>query len=296
MPLTALDATPYHFLPPIPRFSTTDHAYMHVLSAAMRKRHAAVAGKKPGLEFGSTRVQLDPVSVPPVVRLKVSYKHPQSLIGELTRSIGLGAVALETRRAPSPGTRFIFELRAQGFPQAVEVEGEVLSVSKQTTDRFLVTIQYVQSIERAGLDALLESLEEQQRTERVREHPRIPIHIRATEDTPYSPAYRLTDLSLGGMGLEVEAPILPRAVRVGTPFLADLTLGRGVLALHGEVSWTTVAGSTQNWQHPRFGVRFGRLRDDARENLQAVLALKGLPPPPWKARVSFGMEAVSRMP
>jgi hypothetical protein len=30
--------------------------------------------------------------------------------------------------------------------------------------------------------------------------------------------------------------------------------------------------------------------------LEKILTLRGLPPPPWSARLSFGMDAISRMP
>ena len=230
------------------------------------------------------------------MRLKVSYKHAESLIGEFTRSVGTGAVALESRKALPPGTRFIFELHAHGFTEAVEVAGEVLAVHEQEPGRFLLTVRYEPTPNRAGLDVLLDSLLKQQRADRVREHPRVPLQLRASEDTPYSPAYRVLDVSLGGMGLEIEAPVLPRVIKIGVPFLTDLWLAGGSLALHGEVAWTAVAPSEQRWSYPRFGVHFGRLRDDTRERLEHILMLRGLPPPPWKARVSFGMDAVSRMP
>jgi hypothetical protein len=236
------------------------------------------------------------VPTPQTVRLKVAYKHPESLIGEFTRSVGQGAVALECRKAVPTGTRFIFELHAQGYPEAVEVAGEVIAVTEQDPGRYLLTIRYEPASERTGLDALLLGLMKRQQAERIREYPRVPLQLRATEEAPYSPAYRVLDLSLGGMGVEIEAPILPRAVKVGTPFLADVWLNAGALVLHGEIAWTATTPSVQRWVHPRFGVHFGRLRDDTRERLERILMLRGLPPPPWKARVSFGMDAVSRMP
>ena len=49
-----------------------------------------------------------------VVRLKVTYKSPETLLGEFTRSVGKGAVVLESRKPLPPGTRFVFE--AENLP------------------------------------------------------------------------------------------------------------------------------------------------------------------------------------
>ena len=238
----------------------------------------------------------------PSVRLRVAYKSPEALVGEFTRSVGQGCVALETQRDVEVGTRFVFELLASGLEAPVEVLGEVIQVTRQPNGRRLLTVRYDAGGDRAGLDAVLQRIFESYEQEQLRRFPRIPLHVRATEDAPFSPAYLVRDISRGGLGLEVEAPTLPRTVRVGTPFLLEMGLSSGPLPLHGEVVWTTSsvirdpAGSTPSLLTPGFGVQFGKLRLDIAERLEQLLSLSALPPAPWRARVSFGMDAVGRMP
>jgi Tfp pilus assembly protein PilZ len=233
----------------------------------------------------------------PSVRLKVAYKSPAALLGEFTRSVGQGCVALETQRDVEVGTRFVFELHASGVGAPVEVLGEVVQVTPQPSGRRLLTVRYDAGGDRAGLDAVLQRIFESYENEKLRRFPRIPLHLRATEDAPFSPAFLVRDISRGGLGLEVEAPALPRTVRVGTPFLLELSLSLGQLPLHGEVVWTTSPANDRiPAVVPGFGVQFGKLRLDIAERLEQLLTLTALPPAPWRARVSFGMDAVGRMP
>lgn len=232
------------------------------------------------------------------MRLKVTYKSPEALLGEFTRSIGKGVVALESARKLPVGTRFIFELRVQGGgTPAVEVVGEVVQVTQPARGRYLLAIRYDPAGERSGVDAVLRKIFEAHQQEKVRKFPRIPLQLRATEETPYSASYLVRDVARGGVGMEVEAPALPRQVRVGSPFLLELWISLGTLMLHGEVVWAfTPPPDRARWVNPSFGVTFGKLRQDTLDRLDRLLLLRGLPPPPWKARVSFGMDAVSRMP
>lgn len=231
------------------------------------------------------------------VRLRVSYKSPEALIGEFTRSIGKGVVALESARRLPVGTRFIFELHADGVAEPVEVMGEIVQVTQPSRGKWLLAVRYDPAHDRKGMDAVLRRIFEAHTHEKARKFPRIPLHLRATEDTPYSPAFLVRDLSRGGVGLEVEAAQLPPYLKVGTPFLLELWISLGTLLLHGEVVWTSVPPEDRTkWVNPSFGVNLGKLRQDTVERLERLLVLRGLPPPPWKARVSFGMDAVSRMP
>lgn len=236
-------------------------------------------------------------SDPKTIRLRVSYKNPEGLLSEYTRSIGKGGVAIESRKAVPVGTRFIFELQAQGVDKTVEVYGEVIGVSDSGGGKKLLNIRYDPGQQREGLDALLSRIFEAHRYEKVRKFPRVPLNLRATEELPYSPSYLIKDISMGGMGVEIEASNLPRSVKVGTPFLCEVWLSLGTLALYGEVVWAFVPkGDKQKITTPSFGVSFGKLRPDTQERLERIIQLKSLPPPPWKARVSFGMDAVARMP
>ncbi len=231
------------------------------------------------------------------VRLKVAYKTPQALLTEFTRSVGKGGVAIASRKSAPVGTRFIFELRAKGVPDVVEVHGEVISASAQSGGMYLLNIQYHQPNNREGLDALLRRVFEAQRYEKVRKHARVPLQLQATEDKPNSIAYLVRDISFGGLGIEVEAPAVPRTVTQGAPVFLELVLSLGTLALHGEVVWVVNPPKDKPGNpNPGFGVRFGKLRADTIERLERILVFRGLPPPPWTAKISFGMDAVSRMP
>jgi Tfp pilus assembly protein PilZ len=233
------------------------------------------------------------------VRLKVAYKTPEALLGEFTRSVGQGGVTLETRKSVPTGTRFVFEMHAKGIGKPLEVVGEVVQVVPRAGERYQLTVRYGAGGDRAGLDAVLQRIFATHEQEKLRRYPRIPLNVRAVDATPFAPAYYVRDMSRGGVGLEVEAPALPRAVQVGTPFLLELELppGPGPLMLHGEVAWTSshyrARASTVT---PGFGATFGKLRPDIISRLESLLSLETLPPSPWKARVRFGRDAVSRMP
>ncbi len=234
------------------------------------------------------------------VRLRVSYLSPRSLIGEYTRSVGRGAVVLEGRRPLPLGARFDFELRAQGVSDPVQVRGEVVHcmAAPGPPGRFELGIHYTSGAELRGLDAALRWISEvHQRLRRRRRDPRIPIFMLAADHASAFPHFLVRDLSLGGAGAELrpgEPP--PRGLAVGAPFLLELPAsGHGPLPLHGEVAWAVPPGRPRGGR-ASFGLRFGRLRADAVRRLEEVLALRGLPAPPWKARLSFGMDAIARMP
>ena len=231
------------------------------------------------------------------VRLKVAYKTPHALVSEFTRSVGKGGVAIASHKAAPVGTRFIFELYAQGMPEIVEVHGEVLTSTEQVGGMHLLNIQYQQPNNRVGLDALLGRIFEAQKHEKARKHVRVPLKLRATEDKANSISYLVKDISRTGLGIEIEAPEAPAWVTIASPVFLELVLSLGTLALHGEVVWVVNPPKERlKLMNPAFGVHFGKLRADTVERLEKILVLKGLPPAPWKAKVSFGLDAVSRMP
>ena len=224
------------------------------------------------------------------VRLRVTYQSPRSLVAELTRSVGRGPVALESRRPLPRGSRFELELRAHGVAVAVQVLGEVVlcEPAQGPPGRWELGIQYRAGEDLRGLEEALRWISESHRQQpRRRAHPRIPIFFQAGGGAPTTPLFAVRDLSRGGAGVKLESGEAPRSLQAGAPALLELLLPGRALLLHGEVAWRSSAA---------FGMRFGRLRPDAVERLGEVLALRGLPAPPWKARLSFGMDAVSRMP
>lgn len=231
------------------------------------------------------------------VRLRVSYKSPQSLLTEFTRSISKGSVTIESRKGLPVGTKFVFELLADGVKVPVEVNGEVLQVTDGIHGKKLLHIRYDPGQDRQGLDNLIAQIFDAHRYEKARKHPRIPLNLRGTEEAPYSPQYVVRDISMGGVGVEVEADKLPAHVSTGQPFLLEIWLSLGTLALYGEILWAfTPPPDRAKLLNPSFGVQFGKLRQDTKDRLEKIIHLKSLPPPPWRARLSFGMDAVTRMP
>lgn len=221
------------------------------------------------------------------VRLKVAYKTPESLLGELTKSVGRGGVRIETKKALPLGTKFVFELRSPGVREPVEVMGTVLTVTETAPGTFALHIRYEPPRTRQGLDAVIRRIFDTARFDKHRKTPRIPIHVRATEDRPDTPRYRLRDISAGGVGVDVEGDSLPRHIKVGAPFSITMKLTTGVLSLPGQVVWAVTTRASDTLP-PRVGVAFGELKPSARELLDDLLTLKVLPSPPWIARLTFG--------
>jgi PilZ domain len=227
------------------------------------------------------------VTVP--VRLKVSYKSPEALLGELTRSVGRGGVRIESKRAVPVGTQFIFELKSIGLRRPVEVHGTVMSISEASPGRWVLHIRYEPPRDREGLDAVLSRIFETAQADVKRRHARLPLQVRAVEDKPSSPVFRLRDISLGGVGIDVEADTLPEHILVGAPFLLQMKLTSGTLQLHGEVAWAVT------WHEegftPRVGVVFAEADGATRVLLDDLLSLTAMPSPPWIARIAFGPQA-----
>ena len=221
------------------------------------------------------------------VRLKVAYKTPESLLGELTKSVGRGGVRIEARKAVPVGTKFVFELRSPGVPEAVEVSGTVMTVTETAPGRFVLHIRYEAPRNRAGLDSVIKRIFETSQYDKKRKTPRIPLHVRATENRPEAPTYRLRDISSGGVGIDVEADTLPRHIKVGVSFLIQMKLTTGMLSVPGQVVWAVTTRASDTLP-PRVGVVFGKLTPQVGQLLDDLLTLKALPTPPWIARVSFG--------
>lgn len=228
----------------------------------------------------------------PGIRLKVAYKSPEALVGELTKSVGRGGVRIECARSVAIGTRFVFELRAQGVDESVDVVGTVLSVIQTSPGKFVLHIRYEPPTVRDGLDAILNRIFAVSRADPNRRSPRVPVHVRAVETRPASPSYRLRDLSEGGAGIDVDAETLPSHVAVGMPFLLTMKLTPGVLTVQGEVVWVVSAAlGAPAPLPPRIGVAFSSPDSAMASLLAEFIELRAMPPPPWIAKLAFGSEA-----
>lgn len=228
------------------------------------------------------------------IRLKVGYKTPETLLGELTKSVGRGGVRIEAKRTVPVGTQFVFELKSVGVKESVEVHGTVQTVSETAPGRYVLHIRYEPPKNRQGLDAVLKRIFEATAADPRRRSPRVPLHVRATENKPDSPVYRIRDLSRAGMGLDVEGDKLPAHLTLGAAALVQMRLTTGQLAAHGEIIWIVQPDASKSMP-ARVGVSFGRLPAATETMLDDLLTLKALPQPPWIARLAFGKDALSLM-
>src|SRR5262249_55199243 len=60
------------------------------------------------------------------IRLSVRYPSARSLLGDYTRSISKGGVAIESERDLPIGTEFVFALSAPEIADSVEIQGRVM--------------------------------------------------------------------------------------------------------------------------------------------------------------------------
>ncbi|MGC4115511.1 MAG: PilZ domain-containing protein [Myxococcales bacterium] len=223
------------------------------------------------------------------VRFRVAYSRPEALLEEFTHSVNRGGSPLTVTRPVPVGTRFIFELLAGGVGKPVEVYAEVLSQQALGNGRYRVNLGYLPG-GRGGLDEVVIRTLESQKHEWTRKAPRIPLNMRATEETPYSPGYLVRDMSLGGAGFEVEATTLPKSVTLGAPMLLELAMkGDEKLRLRGVVVWALQGRGKRSPLNSSFGVQFVEDLDfDSLEMLDRVVSFKSSP---RSARVTFGSEA-----
>jgi hypothetical protein len=216
------------------------------------------------------------------VRLKVSYKSPQALLAELTKSVGRGGTRIESEKGLPVGTRFIFELRSVGLAQPVEVGGTVIQVLPGPNGKKWLHVKYEPPKDRKGIEAVLQQISNTGRYDKQRKHARVPMHVRVVESHD-GPDYRLRDISKGGLGIDVEGT-LPAEVRVGATVTVELRLSTGPLKLTGILVWARMASANAPAQ---FGVKFGELPAQILDVLDRLLALQVLPSPPWIAKLTF---------
>jgi hypothetical protein len=192
------------------------------------------------------------------------------------------------------GTSFVFELLSAGVKERVEVSGTVASVSESAPGRYVLHIRYEPPKNRSGIDAVIRRIFDVGQADKKRKSPRVPVQVRAVEDRPGAPNYRIHDLSMGGVGIDVEGSQVPAHVTIGAPFLMQVRLATGPLSVHGEVVWA-VNSQKDSLALARFGVAFGKLSPPTVQRLEELVTLRALPAPPWIARLAFGDEAVAQM-
>lgn len=227
------------------------------------------------------------------IRLPVRYRSTGELLGELTRILAAGRVALASKSFAPVGTRFVLELAAGEAPEKLEVDAEVVDVCASSLCEFQLGVRYAPQLrDRASLDALLRQNSEVQKRRR---HPRLPLNLTARSHSDEPAAFLIRDISRGGLRIEALRAV-PLTVEIGAPILFELDFPGKPLQLQGEVVWVMENAVANAQSSTQFGVEFGKLRADALARLEGILSLRVLPMAPWWARLSIGHEAVSRMP
>lgn len=226
--------------------------------------------------------QSSPNSKQPI-RLKVSYLTPQALVSQLTRGVGRGGVRLEIGTQVPLGTQFVFELSTPSAATTIEVIGTVVSAQELAKDRWAVFVRYDPPRDRKPVDNVLTHIFSDEHYKRA--HPRVPLQVRVVSDDGGKFSYRLRDISLGGLGLDLEGYAIHEHLVVGAVFHFHMKMRHGDLILHGNVAWT--AGSTDPGVPQRIGGRFHRPTGETLELLSKFVQLEDMSVPPWIARVSF---------
>ena len=209
------------------------------------------------------------------IRLRVSYKNAHSLVTEYTTSISRGGCSIETERPLAIGTRFAFELLAQGKTLALQVEGKVVRCDpSDNPGQHLLAIEYLPApSEREALDRAIDSLLREHQFEKERRHMRVPVNLVAADGRQPELQYLVKDLSAGGAGLQLpkDRP-LPSYIDVHVPVIIEITLEPAVRgALEAVVVWTL--SGRPGFSNPRVGIAFEKLTERQEATLQPLLRL-----------------------
>lgn len=215
------------------------------------------------------------------IRLKVGYRKAQSLVTEYTKSLSKGGCCIESQHPLAVGTRFLFEMYAQGLPEPVLVEAAVVRCNP-VGGHYDLSVAYVASHDkRAGLEAVLDKIFADHLRERVRKHPRIPVNLFARDGRDERVRYNITDLSLGGCGLALLGKETTARAAAGTPVLLTIESEGNRFDLSAEVVWTRDAPDGQG--EARMGLRFVTLTDAERRIVELMSRLHR----PLRATVTF---------
>src|SRR5262249_3806664 len=94
------------------------------------------------------------------IRLAVRYPSARSLLGDYTRSVSKGGVAIDSERNLDIGTEFVFEMSAPDLPDPVEVHGKVVWARTAGGGKYTLGIQYTfEDVERRErLEKVIETI------------------------------------------------------------------------------------------------------------------------------------------
>jgi type IV pilus assembly protein PilZ len=193
------------------------------------------------------------------IRLAVRYPSTRSLLGDYTRSVSKGGVAIESDRDLAEGTEFVFEMSSPELPDPVEVRGKVIWTRPAAqVGRFTLGIQYQfdDDERRQRLERVIESILSEHEFERQRKHPRVPVSIEV-----HGPGqiWQMRDLSVGGAMLQAVSTN-PIEVQVGQKLVLEIRVSDLDTALSAEVVWVAQPYALHTELVPgRFGMRFTQL-------------------------------------
>lgn len=210
----------------------------------------------------------------PTIRLRVGYRSVESLVKEYTASLGRGGCLLLSRRPVATGARFLIEMTCDRVAAPVHIEGEVVRMRPVSAagEAYELAVQYRASPDaRAALDELLAAIEIDPDYAIVRQAPRIPVAISAT-DSGGRPEFVVRDLSWGGARIECRSSAIDAAigdrVELGIHFAEGPEVWVG-----SRVRWTGYPDRTAGLQ---FGLQLEQLSgsDPRHRAIGELLALR----------------------
>ena len=206
------------------------------------------------------------------VRLAVRYPSARSLLGDYTRSISKGGVAIESDRNLEIGTEFVFEMSSPELPDPVEVRGKVVwTHASSTAGKWTLGIQYAyEDVERRErLEKVIQSILGEHQYERQRKHPRAPVSI---EVHGQKRVFHMRDLSLGGAMLQASS-ISPIGLIAGQRLTLAMRVQQFDAVLEAEAVWVAQPYEVAPKQSVagKFGIRFLEVAPAIAEMLEQIM-------------------------
>lgn len=194
---------------------------------------------------------------------------------EYTLCMSKGGCLIRSGRSLDAGTRFIFELFAEGESQPVEVEGLVVSSTPvpAVPGAFDIGVKYLAGVEgHPALDRLLARLISRSNHRDLRRAPRVPVHLLARGVGDQGLRFLVRDVSMGGVGLmlPVQRPLPPELVPGASATMTVTLTPESSVRLPGRIVWTAPLTSTSR---ARLGVQFNGLESVERLVLSGLTRL-----------------------
>src|SRR5215831_6797466 len=212
------------------------------------------------------------------IRLAVRYPSARSLLGDYTRSVSKGGVAIESGRNLEIGTEFVFAMSSPEIVDSVEIHGKVVWTRPAAQPgKFVLGIQYTfaDADRRERLERLIETILGEHRYERQRRHPRVPVTI---EVHGAGRVWIMRDLSLGGTMLQSSTPET-LAIGAGQRLRLQVRVEQFDVVIDGEAVWIAqpFPGNEGEVVAGRFGMRFQDLEPELAEIINQIMRAQLMP-------------------